>query len=168
MSDVEEQKSGVSRRTVAKAMAWSVPAVALAAPAPAYAARPPCVPTLTFTDDSCRCPGQSDSGFEFTYFLTFCVTFPGACPPDSDTVTILEVASKTGGPGGTPLVPVAPTELPIVIPATGCDDTVYQFGSTNSSVNLLITLNWDGNTEVVEADAPVQECPNCEGAPTAG
>ena len=38
MSDIEEPKPGVSRRTVAKAMAWSVPAVALAVPAPAYAA----------------------------------------------------------------------------------------------------------------------------------
>ena len=35
MSDLEEQKPGVSRRTVAKAMAWSVPAVALAAHMPA-------------------------------------------------------------------------------------------------------------------------------------
>ena len=40
MSDLEEQKPGVSRRTVAKAMAWSVPAVALAVPTPAYAASP--------------------------------------------------------------------------------------------------------------------------------
>ena len=35
MSDLEEPKTGVTRRTVAKAMAWSVPAVALAVPAAA-------------------------------------------------------------------------------------------------------------------------------------
>ena len=57
MSDLEEQKTGVSRRTVAKAMAWSVPAVALAVPAPAYAASggPPSI----VVGDACKLPGNS-------------------------------------------------------------------------------------------------------------
>lgn len=37
MDELEPQKSGVSRRTVTKAMAWAVPAIAIAAPAPAFA-----------------------------------------------------------------------------------------------------------------------------------
>ena len=53
MSDLEDQKPGVSRRTVAKAMAWSVPAVALAVPAPAYAASPGIV-TLDGTEPTWR------------------------------------------------------------------------------------------------------------------
>ena len=40
MSDLEEPKPGISRRTVAKAAAWSVPAIALAVSTPAYAASP--------------------------------------------------------------------------------------------------------------------------------
>ena len=57
MSDLEEPKAGVSRRTVAKAMAWSVPAVALAVPAPAYAASggPPTI----IVGDACKLPGNA-------------------------------------------------------------------------------------------------------------
>ncbi|WP_448811688.1 hypothetical protein [Agromyces bauzanensis] len=57
MSDLEEPKTGVTRRTVAKAMAWSVPAVALAVPAPAYAASggPPTVSV----GDACKLPGNA-------------------------------------------------------------------------------------------------------------
>lgn len=57
MSDLEEPKTGVTRRTVAKAMAWSVPAVALAVPAPAYAASggPPTIQV----GDACKLPGNS-------------------------------------------------------------------------------------------------------------
>ena len=57
MSDLEEPKTGVTRRTVAKAMAWSVPAVALAVPAPAYAAsgNPPTI----VVGDACKLPGNA-------------------------------------------------------------------------------------------------------------
>ena len=58
MSDLEEQKSGVSRRTVAKAMAWSVPAIALAVPAPAYAASQGIV---QLTGTGCKLPGNSQA-----------------------------------------------------------------------------------------------------------
>jgi hypothetical protein len=58
MSDLEEQKPGVSRRTVAKAMAWSVPAVALAVPAPAYAASQGIV---QLTGTGCKLPGNSQA-----------------------------------------------------------------------------------------------------------
>ncbi len=37
----EETKGGISRRTLAKGMAWSIPAVAVASTVPAYAASPP-------------------------------------------------------------------------------------------------------------------------------
>ncbi len=60
MSDLEEPKAGVSRRTVAKAMAWSVPAIAIAVPAPAYAAsgNPPDVSV----GEACKLPGNSAQG----------------------------------------------------------------------------------------------------------
>jgi hypothetical protein len=61
MSDLEEQKPGVSRRTVAKAMAWSVPVVALAVPTPAYAASPG---VITLSGLGCKLPGNSAPQFK--------------------------------------------------------------------------------------------------------
>ncbi|KHK99316.1 hypothetical protein LK09_03305 [Microbacterium mangrovi] len=61
MSDIEESGAstpqGVSRRTVTKAMAWAVPAVAVAAAAPAFAAsgKPP----IISAGAACKLPGNS-------------------------------------------------------------------------------------------------------------
>jgi hypothetical protein len=66
MSDLEEQRPGISRRTVAKAAAWSVPVVALAVSTPAYAASPGIV---TLTGGGCKLPGNSQGiykGYAFT------------------------------------------------------------------------------------------------------
>ena len=59
MDEVEPQKSGISRRTVTKAMAWAVPAIAIAAPAPAFAisGEPP---TVTI-GQACKLPGNSQA-----------------------------------------------------------------------------------------------------------
>ena len=149
--------SGTNRRTVVKGAAWAVPAVAVASAAPAMASSP-CIPEITFGDDSCRCPGQSDSGFEFTYFLRFCATSDDCPNSEGETVTITGVASKTGGPGGTPLVPVG-FVFPIEVPVGECTSTVYQFGSTNSTINLILTFDDDSTQEI---NAPVQECEDCE------
>lgn len=51
------QPSGVSRRTVTKAMAWAVPVIAVASPVPAFAASKPIIPGFaggTF----CKHPGN--------------------------------------------------------------------------------------------------------------
>ncbi|SFR90978.1 hypothetical protein SAMN04487846_0505 [Microbacterium sp. cf046] len=62
MSDIENiepEKKGVSRRTVTKAMAWAVPAIAIAAPVPAFAASggPPGVAV----GQGCKLPGNSQA-----------------------------------------------------------------------------------------------------------
>ena len=95
MSDLEEKKSGVSRRTVAKAMAWSVPAVALAVPAPAYAASP-CTPVPSFGGASCKCPGGS-TNVKFGYILQICVTVGNQCalPPEGLTATIHGIVNES-------------------------------------------------------------------------
>jgi len=72
MSEVEEQSpTGVSRRTVAKAMAWTVPAIAVAATVPLAAASDrTCLPIDGITDprveigvcDTCGNPGGSNKG----------------------------------------------------------------------------------------------------------
>ena len=61
MSDLEEQKPGISRRTVAKAAAWSVPAIALAVSTPAYAASPG---FIDVTGDGCKLPGRATDVFK--------------------------------------------------------------------------------------------------------
>jgi len=65
MSDLEEQRPGVSRRTVAKAAAWSVPVVALAVSTPAYAASPG---IITLTGGGCKLPGNSNDAFKGNAF----------------------------------------------------------------------------------------------------
>lgn len=62
MSDLEEPKSGVTRRTVAKAVAWSVPAIALAVPSPAYAVASPGF--ITLTGEGCKLPGNATDIFK--------------------------------------------------------------------------------------------------------
>lgn len=57
MSDLEEPKPGISRRTVAKAAAWSVPAIALAVPTPAHAVASPGF--ITLTGRGCKLPGAA-------------------------------------------------------------------------------------------------------------
>ena len=102
MSDLEEvtseKKSGISRRTVAKGMAWSVPAVALAVAAPAYAASP-CTPVFSFGAASCKCPGGSDP-IKFGYVLQFCFTVAAQCalPPGGTTATIIAIENNSGKP----------------------------------------------------------------------
>jgi len=57
MSDLQEPKPGISRRTVAKAAAWSIPAIALAVPTPAYAVASPGF--ITLTGKGCKLPGNA-------------------------------------------------------------------------------------------------------------
>ena len=60
IENVEPEKKGISRRTVTKAMAWAVPAIAIAAPVPAFAASggPPGVAV----GQACKLPGNSQAG----------------------------------------------------------------------------------------------------------
>lgn len=161
MSDLEEQKSGVSRRTVAKAMAWSVPAVALAVPAPAYAASP-CTPVFSFGGESCKCPGGSDP-IKFGYVLQFCVKVAAQCalPPGGSTAVISGIVNNSNKP----LVPIGesyPIEVPVTV-APNCSDVVVLFESESSASTLILTVSIDGGpTQQVELPAPPQDCPSCD------
>jgi hypothetical protein len=159
MSDLEEQKSGVSRRTVAKAMAWSVPAIAIAVPAPAYAASP-CTPVITFSEDSCKCPGQSTND-PWGFKLGFCTTVGAGCEVEpGSTLQITGVFSNTGGPQGTALTPSAGTSLPINVPIPGCTDAIYEFTGTNSGNFLFVTYTIDGGAPQTSPNIPSP--PQCD------
>lgn len=60
-SSAESGRAGVSRRSVVKAAAWAVPVIAVAAPAPAFAASP-CTPTTSLDDLT---PGTSPNPITF-------------------------------------------------------------------------------------------------------
>jgi hypothetical protein len=121
----------VSRRTIAKGMAWAAPAIPVVAMAPKAAASPGCVPTLDFSEDSCRCPGTGQNNFD--YFVKICNI--GTTCPDDDGVLYVAVRANTGQ-----------NELQtgaIAVPVGGCSELI-EFNGTNSSVKIRITY---GSTE---------------------
>lgn len=79
--------SDYSRRTVVRGAAWSVPVIAVAAQAPAFAASYPPV-TINGYTEAAKCPGKSAGGNdnEFTYVFTFTTT-TNDVTPDMFTVT---------------------------------------------------------------------------------
>lgn len=143
MSDLEEQKPGVSRRTVAKAMAWSVPAVALAVPAPAYAASPGIV---TLTGTGCKLPGNSNDlykGYAFKASIS-------NTNPVPITLTITSVTLN-----GTPLGNVTVVDLTnctnlgasFVVPAQGGFPNVAiitQNGTNSQNGTLVVSYTITG------------------------
>ncbi|WP_344737751.1 hypothetical protein [Microbacterium awajiense] len=63
MSDLEQpEEKGLSRRTVTRAMAWSVPAIAIAAPVPAFAASVPPPPPVFDFNKGCATVGNGNGG----------------------------------------------------------------------------------------------------------
>jgi hypothetical protein len=143
----------VSRRTIAKGMAWAAPAIPVVAMAPKAAASPGCVPTLTFSSDSCKCPGTGQNNWD--YFLKVCYT--GTVCPDTADGIYVAIRLNTGPPPG---------ELvagPVFVPANGCSDLI-QFNSTNSA-NFL-NLHYGATPgEASDPEAPfiqVANPPNCD------
>jgi hypothetical protein len=162
--DLEEKKPGVSRRTVAKAMAWSVPAVALAVPAPAYAASP-CTPVPSFGGQSCKCPGGS-TGVKFGYILQICVTVGNQCalPPGGLVATITGIVNNSNKPL-TPLTPGVsyPFNIPVTV-APNCGGTAILFDSESSASTLIVSYTIGGGpTQTISLPAPPECAENCSG-----
>ncbi|UIP59989.1 hypothetical protein [Agromyces marinus] len=103
MSDLEEQRPGISRRTVAKAAAWSVPVVALAVSTPAYAASPG---VLTLDGGGCKLPGNAHPTYkgyafaasienQFNVQITVTITSATLDGQSLGAVTVIELDSCT-------------------------------------------------------------------------
>ena len=165
MSDLEEvtseKKSGISRRTVAKGMAWSVPAVALAVAAPAYAASP-CTPVFSFGAASCKCPGGSDP-IKFGYVLQFCFTVAAQCalPPGDTNARIIAIENNSGKP-------LNPLERPVSHrrPDHRRSELLERRGplrveSSASTLIISYQINGAGPVLTQEVPAPPQDCPSC-------
>ncbi|WP_438853472.1 hypothetical protein [Agromyces sp. M3QZ16-3] len=143
---------GVSRRTVTKAMAWAVPAVAVAATVPTAAAS--CIPSVILGQDACKCPGQS-TGDPWGYYLTF-TTDGTVCPDTSSEVCVTDV-KKTNNAAFT-LQPGY--SLPVCFTA-GTQSDLVGFLSDNSGNFLTVTYTVDGGAPIVDTKVPTNNIGEC-------
>lgn len=139
----------ISRRTVAKAAAWGVPAaLAVAAATPAYAVSG-CQPTID-QQKSCKCPGNS-TGLKFGYILTLCASGCGGVGSDSVTITgIINNANKD-------LVPCG-TSYPLTIDAGQCLAEI-KFTSQSSASSLIVSYKVGDSDTVQTVTLPAP--PDC-------
>ncbi|MFY9714076.1 MAG: hypothetical protein WAK00_11440 [Microbacterium sp.] len=140
----ETGKDGISRRTVTKAMAWAVPAVAVASTVPIAAAS--CIPEIFLGGGSCKCPGQS-GGIPWGYFLRVCAGGT-SCPVGSLEIVITKVVSNSG---------VVIWEGSQSLGVDGC--TIIEGTSSNSANFLDIHHTIDG---IEQTPTRVSAPPNCE------
>ena len=168
-ADPSRPPSGVSRRSVAKGLAWSVPAVAVASAAPAFAASG-APPVLTF-QSACKYPGNSCSSRPKGYSLYFRIDNPTGKTIYIYTVTITSVT-------GTPLTfAFSVPGLPVAVPAGGSVVAEFVASSGNSAqqgFSADVTVTWGHNptppdpdnhppvtTRIVVTETP----PNCPACP---
>jgi hypothetical protein len=169
VSDLNEQvggeaPSGISRRTVTKAMAWAVPVIAVAAPVPAYAAS-----QIMFDLNGlgCKLPGNSNSIFKgYAFALTI--------DNDSTVTVVVEILSITlNGEdlGDTGLVDLTTTpatfdDNPFTLsPGESFPDAALLTQNAANSANgtLTITYTINGGTPIV-VSATVNAAPPINGA----
>lgn len=116
---------GISRRTVTKAMAWAVPAIAVAAPIPAFAASGT-RPQIT-VGSACKSPGGSCATFKFGYAVPVTIT-----NTSNKTIWITSL-TLTKNTLGVPLTADPVPALPWQIPAGQSVNGFFLARSTNSA-----------------------------------
>lgn len=143
------QAKGLSRRTIAKGAAWSVPAVALASAAPAIAASGG--GPLSLVGTPCKLPGNSAQGCANVF-----AGLPGLNPDKAFAVPLL-VTNNTVKPivlkpslsvGSSGLaftvVGILPTYCTPIAPGASVKVIVYanSDNSANTGVTLSLTVPW--------------------------
>lgn len=176
----EEPTRGISRRTLAKGVAWSVPAVAVASAVPAFAASPPEPPPVNLTGRSCKIPGGSANGewndgsvyetvltnttgtaqvFEITGFRR------GTASQDGDQVAVVKLSTLPASvacctnlvnPAGTFTVPAN---------STGTYAFVTRNWGSSGSGALVVEFEIDGipQPDATGSDGALNPIPNCNG-----
>ena len=122
----------VSRRSLTRGAAWTVPVVAVSVAAPAFAASLR-YSVVTDPAKSCKCPG---GGSPFTYNLNLAITTPG---PDSYTLAITDF-KVDGAALVAPSVFLGPTTL--VLPGGEGNPVLVRFRSSNSNSTHTITFTF--------------------------
>src|SRR4051794_30295484 len=126
MSEQTKPAGGVSRRTVAKGVAWSVPVVIVASAAPAMAASGG--PPRIVKGPACKNPGNSCRTRPKGYGFTAQVSNDDPTKPIylySATITSPQIADLTFGT-------VEPS-FPILVPAGQCVNVLFNASSDNSA-----------------------------------
>lgn len=143
--------SAVSRRTVAKGIAWTVPAVVAAGAVPAFAvSQPPVV--ISGIGLSCKHSGTGNNDFPKGYHIRFVFRNTST---ESVTFTLPGIASLPGGPGSsqTNCVPngnnpvLVGGELTVTVPANSPAYHVVIHYYSNNSANGAISFpySWVGD-----------------------
>jgi hypothetical protein len=151
-----------SRRTVVRGVAWTAPVIAVGIAAPAFAASPGCQPVVTFSPDSCKCPGQSVGTEEFVYYLKFCVTDAAGCPTTTGTFIINSVEKSNG----TQLDLTPNTCFPATLPSPAtpvgtCTTQVYRFTGVNSGNFLTVNFTVTVGNNTTSYSTKVPSPPKC-------
>lgn len=167
----------LSRRTVASGLAWSVPAVATVAAAPAFAASPCVCPEVTVRGEAVKHPGQNKLGTKQAYGFDIRVTNPTSyivqVSPGTATVDFEKFGERSGdvllfdksicqagatrlqaGDSKLTLDPGASTELYYVVNNTG--NSANESGCITSTL-VVTLLNSDG-TPVDQDDDCAASC----------
>ena len=147
-------KSTVSRRTVAKGIAWSVPAVAMATAAPAFASS--CEYTLVI-DPTQSCKKANTNDYRLVFKVDVTAQGPAHCVvPDDYTATITKVYESTGQ-GGTLWEGSAETGDPIIICNAGNMANKVMVTATfpDGSRNIQVVMpNFNSIAECQASDFP--------------
>jgi len=162
MSDFEPQQSGISRRTVTKAMAWAVPAIAVAAPVPAFAAASQGI--VRFTGRGCKDPGNSIPGVPGSkaYFVELTITNTTNAPV---TVTFTGATVNGVAPINPPGFSATPGSTNV--PANTVQTIVVRIANWADSANATIVLTYQVGggpsltTEVTLVDTPPIQGASC-------
>jgi len=131
----EPTQSGISRRTLAKGAAWSVPAVAVAAAAPAYAVSGG---TITFTGQNCKLPGNS--GYPFNDGAIYLMTIKNTTNAAID-IDIITIKRGTATQAGTLVTVVKLTGSNTCCPLGG----TFSVEANTAGTYALVTRSW-GNS----------------------
>lgn len=156
---------GVSRRTVTKAMAWAVPAVAVAASVPLAAASP--IVTITDAGDACKLPGNSCSsaGWSKGYLQPLQI-----CNNSTQTLTV-EISTPAVLSFNGDATEFTPVPSSFTISPGDCQRVVLNINTQDNSQNSTITgtiywtwtagdgQNGDGQTDIYTGST--EPCSGC-------
>ncbi len=164
----------ISRRTIARGAAWSVPVIAIAAPVPAFAGASQ--GTLTFTGENCKLPGNSSDPWKQGAVYLFSASNTTAVDITVDITNVLRSNSNvpatdvtvirlTGD--GTHCSPIG-TSFTVAAGATGDRYAlVTSDWPSSANGNLVVNYKVDGVEQTPATGAsndlsPITSNPSCQ------